>query len=356
MIRVLRFAAATLSCLAAIAAPALAAPPVQCGDTLYAPVTLTADVICGPGTNGLIIGADKVRIDLNGFAIEGPYTYAAPTAPAAGVFSSGYWGVEVVGPGRIAGFLQPIDIAGGGNHRVSGVVVTGESGHGVRMRNASGSWIENSRLPEVIVFADRRSRATANRIVGNEVGPYPGLPGGGIVLHGCNTADNVVAGNSIVLDPATVVFYAHAVSLLLGAHGNQVLDNKIAMGDVYLEGSSNNLIANNYFWNHGGGYEGIDLEASNGAVLCSGVAAVLPSSKNIVRDNEVHGGNFGVLIDSTNPPAVSSGNVVTRNRFVDQAYSGLIFGSGAASNDARGNTYVNVPLVAYDFGVGNLWP
>jgi len=83
---------------------------------------------------------------------------------------------------------------------------------------------------------------------------------------------------------------------------------------------------------------------------------VLPGSKNIVRDNRVYGGSFGVLIDSTQTRVVSSDNVVTGNTFADQSYSGLIFGQGAANNDARGNTYVNVPRIAYDFGIGNLWP
>jgi hypothetical protein len=127
------------------------------------------------------------------------------------------------------------------------------------------------------------------------------------------------------------------------------------MGDIFLEGASNNLVARNYIWNDGGAYEGIDIESSNGRVACAR-RAVLPGSKNVVRDNHVHGGAFGVLIDATSPPAQSSGNVVTRNTFTDQTYSGLIFGTGAAYNDARGNTYVNVPLIAYDFGVGNLWP
>lgn len=355
MIRLPRFTApAALSFVAALAAPALAAPVVRCGDTLYAPVVLTADVICGPGADGLIIGADNVRIDLNNFSIEGPYTFASPTAPAAGIRSSNRWGVQVVGPGRIAGFLQPVDIVGGGNHVVSGIEVTGESGLGVSIRNASGSLVESSRLPDVLIAADRRSRATANRVIGNDVGPYPGLPGGGITLRGCATADNVVAGNYISLDPAGVAFYAHAVSILEGARSNQVLENKIAMGDIFLEGASNNLIAGNTFKN-GGALEGIEIEASNGPVSCAG-GVVLPGSKNIVRDNRVYGGSFGVLIDSTQTRVVSSDNVVTGNTFADQSYSGLIFGQGAANNDARGNTYVNVPRIAYDFGVGNLWP
>jgi hypothetical protein len=338
-----------LSVVAIVAGvPAQAAPPLACGTTLYASVTLTADVVCGSGQDGLVVGDHKVRIELNGFSIEGPYTFAQPTGPATGVVSSGFESVQIVGPGRITGFLRPVDIDGGNNHLISGVEIVAESGLPVSLRNASGSVIEASRITAVEIASDPGFRATANRVIGNDIGADPGLPGGGIRLSGCDTADNMVAYNG------TRPGVWHTITLDAGANANQVLGNKIALGQVYLAGASNNMIAGNSIVNHGAPYAGVQIESSVVPVACAG-GIVLPGSKNIVRRNRVYAGSFGVLIGDAGP-ALSSDNRVTGNTFSDQTYSGLIFSAAAANNDARVNTYINVPLIAYDFGVGNLWP
>ena len=328
--------------------PAQAAPQLACGTTLYAPVTLAADVICQSGVDGLIIGNDKVRIELNGFSIVGPYTFAQPSHPATGVVSSGFERVQIIGPGTITGFLRPVDIDGGNNHLISGVVIVAESGLPVSLRNGSGSVVETSRITAVEIASDPGFRATANRIVGNDIGPDPGLPGGGISLSGCGTADNMVAYNG------TRPGAWHTITLDGGANANQVLGNKIELGQVYLAGASNNMIADNSIMNYGTPYAGVQIESSVLPVACAR-GRVLRGSKNIVRRNRVYGGAFGVLIGDAGPP-VSSDNLVTGNTFSDQTYSGLIFSAAAANNDARVNTYINVPLIAYDFGVGNLWP
>jgi hypothetical protein len=337
-----------LSFATVIASATAQAASLTCGTILYAPVTLTADLVCGSGQDGLIVGNDKVRIELNGFSITGPYTYAWPTHVAVGVRSSGFESVQIVGPGRITGFHRPVDIEGGNNHLISGVEIVAESGLPVSLRNGSGSLIEMSRITAVEIASAPGYRATANRIIGNDIGSDPGLPGGGIRLSGCKTADNMVAYNG--LRPGLW----HTVTLDGGANANQVLGNKIALGQVYLAGASNNMIAGNSIENYGAPYAGVQIESSAAPVRCAG-GIVLPGSKNIVRRNQVYGGSFGVLIGDAGPP-LSSANLVTGNTFSDQAYSGLIFSAAAANNDARANTYINVPLIAYDFGVGNLWP
>jgi hypothetical protein len=347
MTRFTRASVKLLLCLAAMIASA-PAHALACGTILYGSVTLTADVVCGPGQDGLIVGDHKVRIELNGFSIVGPYTFAQPSHPATGIVSSGFESVQIVGPGTITGFLRPVDIDGGNNHLISGVVIVAESGLPVSLRNGSGSVIEASRITAVEIASDPGFRATANRIVGNDIGPDPGLPGGGISLSGCGTADNMVAYNG------TRPGVWHTVTLDGGANANQVLGNKIELGQIYLAGASNNLIAGNSIVNDGTPYAGVQIETSVLPVACAR-GRVLPGSKNIVRRNWVYGGAFGVLIGDAGPP-LSSDNLVTANTFSDQTYSGLIFSAAAANNDARVNTYINVPLIAYDFGVGNLWP
>jgi hypothetical protein len=58
------------------AAPALA-QAVSCGTTIYGPVSLTADLVCPAGVDGLVIGVHNLRIDLNGYAITSPNAWPA---------------------------------------------------------------------------------------------------------------------------------------------------------------------------------------------------------------------------------------------------------------------------------------
>lgn len=364
---------ASLKLLFSLAAVVASVPAhaVVCGDTLYGPVTLTADVVCGAGHDGLFIGAHRVRIELNGFSIIGPYTFAAPTAPATGVISFGFERVQIVGPGSITGFERPVDIDGGYNHLISDVEIVAESGLPVSVRNASGAVIERSRITAIEIASDKGTRATANRIIRNDVGQRdPALPGGGIFLRGCGTADNMVASNYVDPGHAGVGAFGarHAINLVDGAHSNQVLKNRILAGDVLIAGSSNNMVAGNDLDNQGAPYGqvGLNIQASWQPVACAG-GDFISSNKNIVRDNRVRGGDIGLLIDGygvahpTNPNAIlitawSSANLVNKNTFEDIGFLALLFGSGAGNNDALYNNYINVFQLAQDHGVGNLWP
>jgi hypothetical protein len=320
--------------------PAQAAPSLACGTTLYASVTLTADVVCAPGQpDGLIVGDHKVRIDLNGYSILGSTT--SPGFPA-GIRSSGFERVQIVGPGLITGFASPIDIEGGNGHLISDVDAIQEWGSPVSVRNASGAVIQNSRITRLEIASDPGYRATANQVIGNEIGTDPGLGGGGVTLRGCDTADNMVAHNRIGADNK------HAVDIYDGAHSNQVLKNKMELGQVFLLAASNNMIADNTFRLGRMTFAAVQIESNWSSVQCAG-GVFLPSDKNIVRGNQVRSGDYSVWIGG-------SANLVTGNTFSGPTYAGLLFGPGANANDASGNTYVNVPVIAYDFGSGNLWP
>ncbi|MGW4466204.1 hypothetical protein, partial [Micromonospora sp. NPDC004704] len=65
------FLAAGLT-VSATPASAVAAPPVQCGDTITRDVTLRADLRCTG--DALVIGANGVTVDLNQHVISGPRT------------------------------------------------------------------------------------------------------------------------------------------------------------------------------------------------------------------------------------------------------------------------------------------
>jgi hypothetical protein len=355
---------ASLKLLLSLAAVVASAPAhaVFCGDVLYGSVALTADLVCGPGRDGLIIGADGVRIDLNGFSIIGPYTFAVPTAPATGVTSSKFERVQIVGPGTIMGFERSVAIDGGINHLIRRVDILSESGLPASVRNASGSRIQMSRITALEIASDPGFRATANHITDNEIGADPGLPGGGIFLLGCDTADNMVAGNFInpgihgaPIPGVPLWGIPRAVTVSIGAHANQILKNKIESSEVLLHGASNNVIAGNDFRQPPTfGYLGVQIHAGYVPVPCAG-NVLLPSTRNIVRSNRMGGGTTGVLIDDLSYMGGATANLVTGNSFSNHIFDGVYFGYGATNNDARYNTYTNVPVYVQDYGIGNLW-
>ncbi len=339
--------AARCIAFAALAAvvPAHAAP-LLCGTTVTSSVTLTADLVCLPGFDGLVIGADNVRIDLNGFTISGPYTTANPFGLATGVSSLGFENVQIVGPGRISGFYYSVDVDGGYNHLISGIDAISDSFYSVALRNSSGSTVEGNQISTLELTSDPGFKTNSNKIVGNNVHPG-GARGGQIIVAGCETADNMVANNSISPDD-----WVPAVILYDGANANQIVKNKIMGGKVLLWGVSNNMIAGNSFRLNPLVSAGVDLQAN--ATPCAG-GAILPSSGNIVRGNQIRDGQFGVSIDGRQG-ASSSRNVITGNTFTSQVYAGMSFGAWSDNNDGRGNTYVNISNVPFDIGTGNLWP
>src|SRR3954464_12548992 len=94
-------------------AGAAAAATLACGQTITTSVTLTANV--GPcPNNGIIIGADNITLNLNGFSITG-----TPNAgDGAGVYATGRTGVLARG-GTVSNFDGGVVIDGGGRNTIT---------------------------------------------------------------------------------------------------------------------------------------------------------------------------------------------------------------------------------------------
>ncbi len=324
-----------LLCLTLVAASASVHAQV-CGSTVHGTLTLTADMACPAGIDGLVIGADHVRIDLNGYSITSPNSVAT-----RGIRSSGFGGIKIVGPGSIAGFDTSIMIDGGDYHEIREVdaarVSTAGARIGIRLRNTSGSVVEKSRVGAVELGSDPGKRASENRIVGNDADT--------INVWGCQTYKNEIVGNEI--HPATQFM---AVALAEGAKGNQVIDNKIVSGSVWLGGSSENLVAGNIIMNAvypSWIYAGVIL--GHHPATCSG-GALADATQNVVQGNTITGGHVGVLM-----AAGSRYNQVTYNMVYDLVAVGLRFMVDSDDNDGRGNGYRS-PVPVVDLGRRNLWP
>ena len=318
---------------AAVAASGNARAQV-CGAVQYASVSLAADLVCPAGVDGLVIGADHLRIDLNGYAITGP-----GSGGTTGVRSSGFSGIKIVGPGRIAGFDASVSIEGGGYHEIRDIdaagVSTSGAGSGLLLRNVSHSVVARSRTGVLQLGSDPGRGARANRITGNDADS--------IHVYGCQTDGNEVSDNDI--HPATQFMAVR----LQGAMFTQVVSNRIVTGTVSLGGSSGNVVSDNIIdnslypsWIHAGVIIGEHQS------LCG---SLVPATGNLVRRNAIIGGQVGVLMR-----AGSLKNTLVGNKIQDQRAVGLQFFPGSTDNPARGNQYGNVPVEVVDLGRGNLWP
>jgi hypothetical protein len=66
------------------------ASPVSCGQTITASTTLTANLSCANGSNGIVIGANSVVLNLNGHLISGSGGVGVSTNFASDTIENGY--------------------------------------------------------------------------------------------------------------------------------------------------------------------------------------------------------------------------------------------------------------------------
>jgi hypothetical protein len=86
-----------------------AASHVQCGDVIVQDTTLDSDVVCTQiESNGVVIGADNLTLDLRGHSILGPG--ASEEDASNGIISNAPRTGLVVKNGSVVGFSQGIDL------------------------------------------------------------------------------------------------------------------------------------------------------------------------------------------------------------------------------------------------------
>ena len=88
---------------------------LSCGQVIKQSVKLTANLDCK--TDGIIVGADGITIDLNGFTLSGP----GEKSSKVGVMFADNDGVTVQGPGTIKNFQAGALFSGGEDNKISRV-------------------------------------------------------------------------------------------------------------------------------------------------------------------------------------------------------------------------------------------
>jgi len=245
--------AVLLACLPALFVPSMAAGDL-CGATIVSNLQLDHDLTCAG--DGLIVGADGIKIDLGGYTITG-------SGSGVGVGVTGRTNVTIAG-GTIRNFFAGVRV-----NNSSDIVVKGnefqQNVDGVDCQaGCVGSTIEEN------AFRDNRSRGimlrgssvdnavTENTFTGNRVG---------ILLFGAidsTVKENIVSAslvagirinvfatgnlireNSVSSNPAGIEFLVTPTG---SATGNTVVENSIATNSCGLKGPlAGNTVSENLF-------------------------------------------------------------------------------------------------------------
>ena len=181
---------------------------LSCGQVIKQSVKLTANLDCK--TDGLIVGADGITIDLNGFTLTGP----GDKSSKVGVMFADNDGVTVQGPGTIENFQAGALFSGGEDNKISKVTFmnneiaifeTGakntaiednsifDNSIGVAAHSSSGSTLstnlfKTNDLAGVTLVNSANNELSANTIQGSV---------NGIFLDGQSTK-NIIDSNSVL--------------------------------------------------------------------------------------------------------------------------------------------------------------
>jgi hypothetical protein len=274
---------------------------VSCGQTITKNTTLTADV--GPcATDGIIIGADNITLNLNGRRVFGNSDQGA-SGEFAGIRLAGRTGVTVTGhrgksgkTGTVSGFEAGVVIDGGSANTVQNVTARDNIG------------IDNARLAElgdgIIVFDSPANRILNNIVIHNGIFD-------GIGVLGSASDNSTIQGNTVEdtigpspLDPFVPGGPAGQGIIVNGADGatsGVITGTKIEGNIIRRSGSAGianinhvdgsilrNIVEGNGFTNTAG--NGIGIQAGMGF---EGELA----TRILVQGNEVHGnGTDGIQV------------------------------------------------------------
>jgi parallel beta-helix repeat protein len=228
--------------LLALAAPAARATSSFCGAVIVADFTLDQDLTCGAA--GLIVGADGVKINLQGHAITG-------SGAGAGVTVAGRSEVSIFG-GTIAKFATGVLINGSAEVVIKDTILSGNvdgidvqaGSSGVTIK--ANQFLDNSTRGIMLRGGISDNQVKNNSFTRNRVGILLFGPTNTIVKDNTFTASllagmrvnflatsNLVLDNRIASNPAGIEFLAGSTG---GAAGNWFIANTVTANTCGIKG------------------------------------------------------------------------------------------------------------------------
>lgn len=323
------------------------ASQVGCGYTITADTTLDGD-LTGCASNGIVIGADDITLDLNGRTVAGDGEPVKRCRRGeicdVGVVNDGHDGVTLR-DGSVHGFASGVVIAQARNNQVLNVssssnqffgFVIAESSRSV-VRASSGSDNPEPDGDGIGIFASRRLRIVGNSFLRNALGMHV-EDSTGIVING-----NVFSRN-------------HDMGLLMEADRNQVRGNRCSRNGeciIVAPGNRNVVVANRSFRDNGG----IAIEKGRGNLVARNVVVharwegirlginkpPIGGTVNVARGNLVRGGRNGFLVAENDRHSVLRHN--TAIAAADDGYDVKSITAKLKSNRALRNADLGIEAV-----------
>lgn len=184
---------------------------VSCGEVIKQSVKLTSNLDCK--TDGIIIGADGITVDLNGHTITGP----GVSTSKVGMMLSDKDNVNIVGPGIIENFQAGVLNTGGQDDKISAVTFT---------QNQIGSFntgAANTAIEDNLFFSNNIGVAshssTGAKLITNL---FKSNDLAGVTF--VNSAENEVSFNTIQGSVSGLFFDGQSSENVVNA--NNILDNR----------------------------------------------------------------------------------------------------------------------------------
>jgi parallel beta-helix repeat protein len=227
--------------LAVLGAGQAVAGHLSCGDTITADTTLHRDLLNCP-SNGIVIGADNITLDLNGHTIDGDGQLTEDCADDelcdVGVANDGHTRVTVKA-GSVREFGDGILLLASASHnRLLHLSVSGNFLRGILVIESSDTRIEGSAITRnglttdqagLVLFTSHHNRIERNRVSAN----------GDIGLFTVDDVNgNRIANNTFADNPEAAI--------LISGNGNQLTGNRLLRnGDgIGIAGNRNTITRN----------------------------------------------------------------------------------------------------------------
>jgi large repetitive protein len=346
--------------LMAFGANQASASHVSCGDVITTDTTLDSDLDCGDlsGTPALTIGADRVRLDLNGHTIS-----TACESDCAGTVviddSGGYDGVRILdGTIRPNGVAAGVALVGVEGSALEGLTIAGfpqdQPNVGISLSNSHRNQLDSSTIfggaPALLLSASDRneiSRSSLDGFIGIQAGDGVQLVDGS---DGNRIVDSVVAGqeSAIVIESSVGNRVARSrvqgrfeAILALDADRSVISDNTLNESSVLtcaicMVSSDESVIRRNEAG------DDLSISGDRNRVEHNDVSApfvgisVSQGDANLVRKNNVTGGcDDGIAVASAATNTLVAGNVVRDacDDGIDVEAAGTVIRANAANDN-----------------------
>jgi parallel beta-helix repeat protein len=342
-------AAGTLLLTGVVSAGPAHAAVLSCGSTVTQSTTLSANVGPCSATDGLVVTASNITLNLNGYKVIG----RTHVGDQAGIRLVNVSGVTVRN-GTVQGFDAGVAILGGSGNTITGVTAKSnvndlkdgdcDLGDGITMNDSDNNTISgnnavnNGPFSGISMVGDSNGNVVKNNtVVGNNIGGANGCGNGGngnedegIRVEGPGANNNIVNANKVSQNALSGI----------GVHSNVgCRNNPPSPGDE--PPNDFNTITNNTVSGTAGGGEsdGIKVLATGpfGTVVCAA------SHLTITGNNSSNNERNGIEI-----PATSTDNTVNTNNVNANGRDGIHLGGPIFENEFTNNGGEVLDLITPD--------